>query len=189
MERWKRPTSVTGGDLSLVRSASGQSPGSSRRQDDVNEKRRSGRTKKRLLIASLVIAALVVVATVVTVVVPVGAVTLHVDQETYNSRQAVTLTLTNRSTGKVYHGQPFTVQRFENGSWVRVPLDLGFTLELRVLRPGQEFEQSFIPRHDLVDRPTPGRYRVVKEVWLGTILSSNHLELETRTLVAEFRIG
>gem|GEM_PF-1575018 len=155
----------------------------------MNEKRRSGRTKKRLLIASLVIAGLVVVATVVTVVVSVGAVTLHVDQGTYSSRQAVTLTLTNRSTGKVYHGQPFTVQRFEDGEWVRVPLDCFFTSELIALRPGQEFEQSFIPRHDLVDTPTPGRYRVVRGVWVGTILSSNHLELETRTLVAEFRIG
>jgi len=144
--------------------------------------------KRRLLIAALVLAVLVVVAIVVTVVVPVGAVDLHLDQETYRPSQTVTITLKNVCTGKVYHGQPFTVQRFEDGDWVRVPLDRIFTLELRILCPRREFQQSFVPRHDLVDAPMPGRYRVVKRVWVGTILSSYHRELEKRTLVAEFRI-
>jgi len=141
--------------------------------------------KKRLLIAALVVAVLAVVA----IVIPVGAVTLDLDQETYGPGQIVTITVKNVCTGKVYHGQPFTVQRFEDGDWVRVPLDRVFTLELRILCPGREFQQSFVPRHDFADTPTPGRYRVVKEVRVGTILSSNHLEIETRTLVAEFRIG
>lgn len=140
--------------------------------------------KRRLLIALVILVVLVVVV----IVIPVGAVTLDVDQETYDAGQTVTITLINVCTGRVYHGQPFTVERFEDGDWVRVSLDRIFTLEVRTLSPGRKFEQSFVPRHDLADTPTPGKYRVVKGVRVDTILGSYNPQLETRTLVAGFTI-
>lgn len=152
----------------------------------MNERRRVGRVRKRLLIAALVLAVLVLVAIVVTGVIPVGIVTLHLDQETYRPNEIVTITLTNVRTGSVYFGRPFAVQRFEEGDWVGVPLDILFTHELRVLHLGQAFQQSFVPARDFFETPMPGRYRVVKEVQVGSIY--HRAKRESLTLIAEFRI-
>lgn len=146
-----------------------------------------GRTKRRLLIAILVLALLIVVATVVvTGAVPMGTVVLHLDKEIYHPNDTVTITLRSLRTGKVQFGTHFGVQRFEDGNWVEVPLDLVWTLELLGLLPGQAFRQSFTPADDFSETPKPGRYRVVKKIQVGRI--HHGATLETQTLIAEFRI-
>ena len=153
----------------------------------MNEKRRAGQVKRRLLMAILVLALLVAVATVVvTGVVPMGTVTLRLDQETYRPNETVTLTLRSLRTGSVFYGHPFRVERFEDGDWVEVPLDRLFILIGLTMHLGQSFQQSFVPAQDFFETPRPGRYRVVKEVRVGMIHRA--VTGETRTLVAEFSI-
>jgi len=153
----------------------------------MNEKRRSGHMKRRLLVAILVIALLILVATlVVTGAVPMGTVVLHLDKEIYHPNDTATITLRSLRTGKVQFGTPFGVQRFEDGNWVEVPLDRLWTLNLIVLGPGRAFRQSFVPAGDFLETPETGRYRVVKEIQVGRI--HHGATLETQTLYAEFRI-
>jgi len=153
----------------------------------MSEKHKAGRMKRRLLIAILVAALLIVVATVVvTGAVPIGTVVLHLDKETYHPNEVVTITLRSFRTGSVQLGNHFGVERFEDGNWVEVPLDLVWTEELIVLLPGQAFRQSFIPAEDFLETPEPGRYRVVKKIQVGPIHYG--ATLETQILYAEFRI-
>jgi len=153
----------------------------------MNEKHKAARMKRRLLIAILVAALLIAAATVVvTGVVPMGTVVLHLDKETYQPNDAVTITLRSLRTGSVQLGNHFGVERFEDGNWVEVPLDCVWTDELRVLHPGQAFRQSFIPAEDFFETPKSGRYRVVKEIQVGPIYYG--ATLETQTLIAEFHI-
>ena len=153
----------------------------------MNEKRRAGQVKRRLLMAILVLALLVAVATVVvTGVVPMGTVILRLDQETYSPNETVTLTIRSLRTGIVQFGTFFRVQRFENGNWVDVPLDRFWAMVLIGIGPGGAYRQSFVPADDFFETPSPGRYRVVKEVQVGMIHAGANRE--TRILIAEFRI-
>jgi hypothetical protein len=153
----------------------------------MNEKQKRGRMKRRLFIAILVPALLIVVATVVvTGVVPMGTVALDLDKETYHPDDTVTITLRSLRTGSVQFGTFFGVQRFEDGNWVEVPLDRLWTAQIIGLRPGESFQQSFVPAEDFFETPEPGRYRVVKEIQLVPI--HHGATLETQTLIAEFSI-
>jgi hypothetical protein len=146
-----------------------------------------GLVKKRLLIAILVPTVLIVAATlVVTGAVPTGTVVLHLDQETYHTDDTVTITLRSLRIGTVQFGLGFEIQRFEDGNWVEVPLDLLWPLSLMHLLPGKAFQQCFIPAEDFVETAQPGRYRAAKEIQVGPIQPG--ATLETQTLYAEFRI-
>jgi len=144
--------------------------------------------KRRLLIAGLVLVMVVVVVAtvVVTGAIPMGTVILCLDQETYRHDETVTLTIRSLRTGSVRFGYPFEVQRLEDGDWVDVPLDVYFKRVDLVLLPGQSYEQSFVPGQYLLDAPTSGRYRMVREVTVGPVWRG--VPRETRTLAAEFRI-
>jgi hypothetical protein len=179
----------------------------------MNEKSRSGRVKRRLLIAALVLVVLVAVATVVvTGAIPMGTVTLCLDQESYRPDETVTLTIRSLRTGLVeFRVRSFEVQRFENGDWIDVPLDRVFRGRLAIVvtypdgqrvdgipfecewpvrqgvtGPGRAYLQSFVPARDFLETPTPGRYRVVQEVHVGPIWDG--APREPRTIVAEFDI-
>lgn len=148
--------------------------------------------KRRSIIALAALGVLVLVATlVVTDVIRMGTVTLHLDRETYRPHQTATLTFRNLSTGVVMHGYRFEVQRLEDGDWVRVPFDQGPVKDIGlILRPGEAFKQSFSLRQGFVERPEPGRYRVVKEFRVRPPLDGAFRGLRgtEHTIVAEFRI-
>ena len=143
--------------------------------------------KRRLRIAGLVLAVVVVVATVVvTGAIPLGTVILRLDQETYRPDETITLTIRSLRTGVVQFGDPFAVQRLEDGDWVDVPLDRVWLAWLAGRGPGQAFSQSFVPAEHFFEAPEPGRYRVVKEVQVGMIHAG--ADRETKILYAEFHI-
>ena len=154
--------------------------------------------KRRLLIALAVLGVLVAVATlVVTGAVPVGTVTLRLDQDTYSAGETITLTIRSLRTGAVQFGSPFAIQRFYDGAWVDVPFGLrwadlperrvaAWTSELIVLGPGQACQHTFSPAEHFFEAPQTGRYRVVKEIQVGAI--HHGAAREQQTLYAEFRI-
>ena len=145
----------------------------------MNDKNKAGRMKRRLLIAILVAAVLILVGIGV---VPLGAVVLSLDKDTYYPDDTVNITVRSLRIGTAEFGRRFRVQRFEDGDWIEVPLDRWWPMDIVGLRPGEVFPQRLIPAKDFVEPPEPGKYRVVKEIRAGLI------RLETQTLIAEFHL-
>ena len=112
-----------------------------------------------------------------------GRAVLYLDEKAYYPDQTVYLTTANRSEMTVELGHPFGVEKYEDGEWIEVELDLAWIMILESLAPGEKLEQSFVPAEDFAEViPEAGhRYRVRKAVhYVDTD--------EEEVLTAEFEI-
>ncbi len=90
-------------------------------------------------------------------------VVLKTDKETYKKVEVVKVKLVNLRSSPIWTGSVYRVEYYNGTDWVvsdELTPDF-FTLELRELYPGRSMEWS-IP----LDEAAPGKYRIVKEVWL-----------------------
>ena len=98
---------------------------------------------------------------------------MELDGKSYHPGEEAVLTIRNTGPLPIHFGQPYTLYRWENGTWVRVRLGFFFNARLYDLLPFgswtqritlkylPENESSEVPRlHDL----PPGKYRLVKEI-------------------------
>ena len=95
-----------------------------------------------------------------------GRAVLYLDEDAYYADQTVYLTTENRSGMTIELGHPLGVEKYEDGQWIEVSLDLAWILVLESLEPGEKLEQSFVPAEDFAE-VVPGagdRYRVRKTV-------------------------
>ncbi len=90
-------------------------------------------------------------------------VVLRTDKGSYGRGEVVRVELVNLGLAPVYTGRDYRVEYYDGSRWVpSEELTPGFfTLELRVIQPWRSMEWS-IP----LNEAPPGKYRVVKEVWL-----------------------
>ncbi len=90
-------------------------------------------------------------------------VILKTDKKVYANGEVVEVKLVNQGGGPIWFGSVYRVEYYNGSAWVlsdELTPDF-FTMELRILQPGQSIEWN-IPLNDVA----PGKYRVVKEVWL-----------------------
>ena len=106
-------------------------------------------------------------------------VVLKTDKKVYSKGDVVKVKLVNLGGNPVWFGSAYRVEYYNGSAWVlsdELTPDF-FTMELRMLQPGHSFEWTI-----QLGGADPGKYRVVKEVWLDN--SGN----ERITLYAEFEV-
>ncbi len=94
------------------------------------------------------------------------AALLTLDEEEYLPEEKVQITVENTGQTELHLGDntfPFSVQRYEEGKWTDVQVDVEVLWVEVMLEPGQTHEASFCPATDFTEDPEPGRYRVVNE--------------------------
>jgi len=84
---------------------------------------------------------------------------LELEKKEFSAEETLKLTLLNQESFEIWLGKPYSIEKYTEGEWERVPLDLVFTMELITLPPGEAFIQQ-VPLEGL----KPGRYRIVKSV-------------------------
>ncbi|ASJ07254.1 immunoglobulin-like domain-containing protein [Thermococcus pacificus] len=99
---------------------------------------------------------------------------MGLDKESYHPGEEPVLTLRNTGILPIYFGQPYTLYRRENGTWVRVRQGFFFNSLLYDLLPfgswKQEIALKYLPENESAGTvPTlynlpPGEYRLVKEI-------------------------
>ena len=114
---------------------------------------------------------------------------MELDGKSYHRGEEAVLTIRNTGLLPIYFGQPYTLYRWDNGTWVRVKQGFFFNARLYGLLPFGSWEQeitlkyltenesSAVPQlHDL----PPGKYRLVKKIcgWpLGCMNGSVEFEI------------
>ncbi|UNC91342.1 IPT/TIG domain-containing protein [Candidatus Contubernalis alkaliaceticus] len=88
---------------------------------------------------------------------------LVVERKVYDSKDTVKFQVINHGPTVLHFGRPFAVEAEKNGKWVELPLELMFTMELIMLKPGEFLEQT-LGLKDFQEHFKEGRYRIVKQV-------------------------
>ena len=88
---------------------------------------------------------------------------LATDRKVYGPKDTVNFQVVNHGPTILSFGRPFTVEALKNGVWTELPLEMFFTMELIMLKPGESFEQS-LDLGDFQEHFKEGRYRIIKQV-------------------------
>lgn len=102
---------------------------------------------------------------------------LNLDKDKYRVSETLILTLDNQGPTNLSFGLSYEIEKYEQGKWERVPLNMAFEAIGLGQKPGQTFEQK-IPLKQLKES---GLYRVLKDIDAeGTDLKN--------TLTVEFEV-
>lgn len=112
---------------------------------------------------------------------PDPAARLELDDDEYQPGDTVHIRLTNTGKTPLHFGYAFRVERWDDGQWTDVPLDLVWIEILVALNPGEDFSQELVPAEGFSQEPKPGLYRLVKDVYCAD-------SGQTLTLHAEFSL-
>jgi hypothetical protein len=100
--------------------------------------------------------------------------------------ESSTATISNTGEVKIGYGNPFELYRRTNGTWKRVPNQSIWTLELRLMQPGEQQRQVISVYDEKGDetRLSPGVYRYQKNVYVEALGPGD----KKVTLRATFRV-
>jgi len=88
---------------------------------------------------------------------------LTTNRKVYGPKDTVIFQVINQGPTVLHFGRPFTVEAEKNGEWAELSLEMFFTMELIMLKPGESFEQS-LDLGDFQEHFKEGRYRIIKQV-------------------------
>jgi hypothetical protein len=85
---------------------------------------------------------------------------LYLDKDKYSVYETLILTLENKGPTNLSFGLFYEIEKYNEGKWERVPINVAFDAIGLSLEPGQSFEQKI----SLKPLKESGRYRVLKDI-------------------------
>ena len=80
------------------------------------------------------------------------------------TRSGVVLILKNNNDDTLYFGEPYEIEKYEDGSWRKIEVEMYFNMPLYGLESGEEKEITFNWEHGY-GRLNKGKYRIIKDVY------------------------
>ena len=80
------------------------------------------------------------------------------------TRSGATLILKNNGDKILNYGEPYEIEKYEDGSWRKIEADLNFIMPLYGLNPGEEKEINLDWEYGY-GKLNKGKYRVLKNVY------------------------